>query len=286
MHRKNTSQGTALGLAAIVIWSLSPTLATLTKGIPLFQLTGSTLGLFFLLTVLRLSWSRSWTSVRAPLKLFLTGCLGITMSDVCYLLGFRFAPPAHVEIINYLWPLLALGLGAWILKIPLTERKKISIFLGFSGVFCLMQPWKHGGLQAEYWLGYLLAFAAALCWSLYSIFSARHPEIPSQITGLYCGVGSLLAWVLHFMFENHYSVTGQEAWAVLSMGIGTTGAAYVCWDFGMKHGDIATLSVSAYLTPVLSVLLLVLLHLSPASPMLWVALSSVVGASLLSHQWK
>ena len=42
------------------------------------------------------------------------------------------------------------------------------------------------------------------------------------------------------------------------MGAGPVGAAFLLWDHGTKHGDIALLGSLSYLAPLLSTLLLVL----------------------------
>ena len=47
-------------------------------------------------------------------------------------------------------------------------------------------------------------------------------------------------------------------WTVLIlMGLGPVGAAFLLWDHGTKHGDIALLGSLSYLAPLLSTLLLV-----------------------------
>jgi len=46
-------------------------------------------------------------------------------------------------------------------------------------------------------------------------------------------------------------------WAVLLvMGLGPVGAAFLLWDRGTKHGDIALLGTLSYAAPLLSTLLL------------------------------
>ena len=50
--------------------------------------------------------------------------------------------------------------------------------------------------------------------------------------------------------------------AMVLIGLGPMGLANLLWDHGVRHGDGRVLSTLAYLTPVLSTLLLALLGLA------------------------
>jgi drug/metabolite transporter (DMT)-like permease len=41
------------------------------------------------------------------------------------------------------------------------------------------------------------------------------------------------------------------------MGLCTLGLAYACWDYGARRGDVRVMGAGAYLTPLLSTLILV-----------------------------
>ena len=43
------------------------------------------------------------------------------------------------------------------------------------------------------------------------------------------------------------------------------GLAFVCWDVGMKRGDVAFLGVASYAAPVLSTVVLIGAGLAPAT---------------------
>ena len=53
--------------------------------------------------------------------------------------------------------------------------------------------------------------------------------------------------------------------AVFGLGFGPVGAAFFLWDRGMKHGDIQTLGVLSYLSPLLSTLILLVVGVASFS---------------------
>jgi drug/metabolite transporter (DMT)-like permease len=70
---------------------------------------------------------------------------------------------------------------------------------------------------------------------------------------------------------------------VLGLGLGSIGLAFICWDVGMKKGDVALLGVASYAASVLATLILVIAGYAAAS---WLLAAScvliVVGALVAS----
>lgn len=62
--------------------------------------------------------------------------------------------------------------------------------------------------------------------------------------------------------------------ALLALGIGPVGTAFLLWDAATKRGDLGLLGVAAYAAPVLSTALLVAAGLAPAR-------AALLGAALL-----
>ena len=60
------------------------------------------------------------------------------------------------------------------------------------------------------------------------------------------------------------------------------GAAFYAWDYGAKHGNLATLGALSYATPLL--LTLLLLGVDLAAPSRWMALAGgcIVGGAALA----
>nr|WP_244435349.1 EamA family transporter [Methylobacterium sp. B34] len=86
------------------------------------------------------------------------------------------------------------------------------------------------------------------------------------------------------MAETSVAPSGSQWLAILFLGIGPTGLAFLAWDHATKHGDISLLAPMSYLAPLVSTLLLVLTNQAPAT--VAVGLSTilvVLGAVLASR---
>jgi drug/metabolite transporter (DMT)-like permease len=92
-----------------------------------------------------------------------------------------------------------------------------------------------------------------------------------------------LAALMSAAFETWTAPEGPVAWAALvAMGLGPVGGAFLLWDIGMKRGRVATLGVLSYASPVLSTLLLVAAGLSESSLALWIACAMMTVAGVLA----
>src|SRR5690606_3035451 len=130
--------------------------------------------------------------------------------------------------------------------------------------------------------GYLAALCCAFIWSGYSVLSRRYAAVTSDVIGLFCAVTALLAFGCHLLFETTYLPTGLLPWlAVLGLGLGPVGAAFFLWDRGMKHGDIQTLGVLSYLSPLLSTLILLLMGVASFSYSLLFGCLLITGGAIL-----
>ena len=70
--------------------------------------------------------------------------------------------------------------------------------------------------------------------------------------------------------------------ALIGLGVGPVGAAFLLWDIGMKGGDVSLLGVLSYAAPILSTALLVLLGLATPSIQLGLACALMVLATAIA----
>ena len=61
------------------------------------------------------------------------------------------------------------------------------------------------------------------------------------------------------MFEGWVAPTAAQWIVMVLLGLGPIGAAFMLWDIGMKHGNVAFLGVLGYASPVISTTLLITL---------------------------
>jgi drug/metabolite transporter (DMT)-like permease len=239
------------------MWSTLALLTTATGMVPPFLLVALSFCIAFLATVVRWLWQGDGLRQRFrwPARAWLLGVGGLFGYHFFYFLALRTAPPAEASLINYLWPLLIVLFSALLPDQKLRWWHVAGASMGMAGTVLLIGA--DLGFSGAYALGYGAAFACALIWAAYSVLSRLLAHVPTDAVGTFCGATAVLAGLCHLMFEQTIWPQGSQWIAVIAMGLGPVGAAFFAWDIGMKGGDIRTLGVCGYFTPLLSTALLV-----------------------------
>ena len=251
---------TLSGLLAIVLWSSLALLTTSTDGLPPFEVLTLGFGFAavfgFLRTAVR---GRSgWRQLRQPWS-----ALGLTTAALfgyhaLYFIALKRAPAVEANLLNYLWPLLIVLFAALLPGVRVRGLQIAETLLGLVAAVVLVTRASGLEIQPRYVPGYLAALAAAVVWAAYSVLNRRHAQVPSEAIIAACALVAALGLLAHLGFEQTVMPRFSQ-WLVLAlMGIGPVGAAFLLWDHGTKHGDIAVLGSLSYLAPLLSTLLLVL----------------------------
>jgi drug/metabolite transporter (DMT)-like permease len=160
----------------------------------------------------------------------------------------------------------------------------IGALLGFAAAAVLLRD-KLG--SAHYLdsapLGFALAFGCAFVWSSYSVASRLLASVPSEALAAPCLVTAVLAAICNLTFEQWVTPSGMASWAALvGLGLGPLGAAFVFWDIGMKKGDVPLLGVLSYAALLLSTGLLIALGLAEPTWSLGVACALMVAAAIIA----
>ncbi|QNM94684.1 DMT family transporter [Chitinimonas koreensis] len=242
---------TLYALAAIALWSSLALLSTRLVAVPPFLLVGLALCIGGLCGLPR------WRDWRVPPRTLLLGCYGLFGYHFCLFLALRFAPALEANLINYLWPLLIVLLSPVILPgLRLGGHHLLGGALGLAGCVLIVLGKGALSLDGSHALGYLLAAAAAVMWSTYSLLTRRVAPFPTGAVGGFCMASGLLSLLAHAALEPAYALGGAEwGWLAL-LGLGPMGAAFFLWDAALKHGDTRAIGTLAYLTPPLSTALL------------------------------
>ena len=251
---------TLSGLLAILLWSSLALLTTATDGLPPFQVLALGFGFAavfgFVRTALR--GSKGWKELRQPpsaLALTTTALFGY---HALYFIALKRAPAVEANLLNYLWPLLIVLFAGFLPGVRVHRGQWIGTLLGLVAAVILVTHGTGVEVRREYMAGYLAALCAAVIWAAYSVLNRRHAQVPSAAITVACALVAVLGALTHFAFEQSVMPSPGQ-WAVLLlMGLGPVGAAFLLWDHGTKHGDIALLGSLSYLAPLLSTLLLVL----------------------------
>lgn len=243
-----TRRATLAGFGAILLWS---TLALLSRGagrLPPWQLLASA---FAVGTLATFAASALRHGPRAALAR---------------------APAAQASLIVYLWPLL-IALGAGVRDAATRPRRALAALCGLAATALAIGA-DPTALAREAWFGYLLALACALVWAGYSLANARFAALPAETLIPACAATALAGAGVHLAGAPWVAPSAHEWLAVVLLGVGPVGTAFLLWDAATKRGDLGLLGVAAYVAPVLSTALLVAAGLAPAR-------AALLGAALL-----
>ena len=274
---------TVIGGSAVLVWSTAASFVVLGGALPPLLFLAGAFGAGFLgFLTARLVRGRSPLGMLAvPLPVLGLMVLGFLGHNGLYVTALHHAPAAQVNLISYLWPLLMVALlGLTGIARP-GRLQVLGTLLGFAGLAWFVSPGTggDGGL-----LGYGLAFLAATCFAVYSALRAKVAGGPPDAAGAACGVAAVVALGLHLAFgpTDGVAVEPMAVLAMILIGIGPMGLANLLWDHGVRFGDGRVLSGLAYLTPVLSTLLLVLLGLAALTQEVLVGGALILGGIAVS----
>ncbi|RIY00301.1 EamA family transporter [Aureimonas flava] len=276
---------TFIGFLAILMWSLLALLAARSGAVPAFQLAAMTFAVGTLVCVVPLLRRRGALRVlRQPPRVWLVGVGGLFGYHALYFAAVRAAPAVEASLIAYLWPLLIVVGSALVPGERLRWYHVAGASIGLAGT-ALVIAGRDGGLSFSpaHAPGYALAASAAVFWAGYSLLSRRLAAVPSEVVGGFCAATAVLSLICHLLFEETvWPATGAEWGAVALLGLLPVGAAFFCWDIGMKRGDVQLLGAASYLAPILSTLALVAAGEAPVSASLALAAVLIAGGASLA----
>lgn len=222
--------------------------------------------------------------VKLKINTYVIGVVGLFGYHFFYFLAIKNAPAIEANLLNYLWPLLIVLFSALLPNEKLKWFHILGTILALIGAFLLVL--KDGSLEfdVKYTLGYIFALAAALIWSSYSVISKTLIHVPTFAVTGFCMITALFSLIAHLIFEQTIIPSFTELIASIMLGLGPVGGAFYLWDFALKNGDIKILGSLAYLAPLLSTLILVLVGVSEMTTSIAFACLFIILGSIISSK--
>ncbi len=284
----NIRIATLIGSSAVLMWGLLALLTTMTGAVPPFLLAAMAFAIAT--TLIALKWlirrENIIAHLRQPPGAWILGVTGLFGYHFFYFMALRKAPAVEAGLIAYMWPLLIVLFSALLPGQRLRWWHIGGALSGFAGAAILVTGSTTGAsFESEHLLGYTMALACALTWSIYSVANRRFSQVPTDTVGGFCGVTALLAAVCHLAFEETVLPASTGQWlAVLGLGLLPVGAAFFAWDYGTKHGNIQALGGFSYTAPLISTLLLIAAGKGDASWSVAAACLLIIGGAVIASK--
>lgn len=254
-----STTATLLALLTVLLWSFLAFFGAQVSHLPPFLVVGVALCVSGFVGLVKL---REW---RVPLRTLAVGIGGIFGYHFLYFSAFQYAPAVEANLINYLWPLLIVLLSPVFLPgFRLRPNHLVGALVGLAGAGLIVSGGRLSavGLDAANLRGYLLAAGAAVTWASYSLLTKRLPPFPTAAVAGFCLASGLLSLGAYALSAGPDAaavrLTARDGLFLLLLGAGPMGAAFFTWDAALKRGDPRVIGSLAYLTPLTSTLVLVL----------------------------
>jgi drug/metabolite transporter (DMT)-like permease len=153
----------------------------------------------------------------------------------------------------------------------LSRRALLGLVLGFVGVLVLVWPDLHvdNTQGTQFVLGLLALQAACLAWAIGSSYSKRHPHGESVIgaTAVQMILGGLIMLVVGTLAGewSRVSFHGRGVAALAYLIVAGSIAGFVSYIYALKYLPVSTVSIYAYINPLIAVILGALLLDEPFS---------------------
>jgi drug/metabolite transporter (DMT)-like permease len=270
-------------LGAIALWASLATLATLLSEVPPFLLTGIGLVIGSLISLPLSGFKLSaW---KVPSRTLLVGVYGLFGYHLMLFIALQTAPAVEANLVNYLWPLLIVVLAPLFSRhLKLGPRHTIAASAGFTGAAIAILSSGQASGEFVFQVGYLFALAAAVIWATYSLLTTKLRAFPTSAIGLFGLVSGLLAIGAHFVLEAPAVISSSDWVLLVILGLGPLGGAFYFWDAALKIGDPRRIGLLAFLTPLLSTTMLLVVSGRELSWQLLVATALIVGGAVLGSR--
>jgi len=226
---------------------------------------------------------RLWTSL-AVLGVLLIGCGngGVVWAE-------QTVPSGLTAVLVAMSPFWMVGVEAFMPGgDPLTVRRVAGLLIGFAGIVMLVWPELRVGGARGFMTGVVAAQIACIGWAIGSTYARRHGRDENVLATaafemLFGGIVMLgVALVRHEPAALTFTTRTAAALAYLTFAGAVAG--FSAYAYALKHLPLATVSLYAYVNPVIAVVLGTLILSEPLNARLGVAAGIVLaGMALVRH---
>ena len=262
VDQSTVQRATLIGFLATILWSCYGALVVATDATPPFL----AMAIFFTAGAVTLLGRRILRGqgivdlLRMPMSTLALGFFGLWGNNALYVFAFTSgANPVSINIVAFSWPVMMVAIVLLAGLARATIWDGMAMLLGFAGVLAI--AWE--GDIFSFHPGILMALGGALLWAVYSAFRRVVPVgVPDAMTAFLIA-GTIASWSFHFAMGEPLQSSVDDLAALAVVGILPVVLANLMWDYGARLGDPVLLAGLSFMEPVLSSMLIALVHQVP-----------------------
>lgn len=198
------------------------------------------------------------------LIMILASLLGISLNQMCFVVGLSSTSPVDASIVVTLTPVLTMIAAAIFLREPITFLKVLGVMIGCSGALLLILTSTHQSSVAGSWSGNLFCLLSCIAYALYltlfkKLIQRNHPLTLMKWMFLF---GSLMVLPICYkpLSQVPFSILPAGLWLKIAYVIlAATFITYLLIPIGQVRLRPTVLSMYNYLQPIVTTLVAVLM---------------------------
>lgn len=198
------------------------------------------------------------------LIMILASLLGISLNQMCFVVGLSSTSPVDASIVVTLTPVLTMIAAAIFLREPITFLKVLGVMIGCSGALLLILTSTHQSSVAGSWGGNLFCLLSCIAYALYltlfkKLIQRNHPLTLMKWMFLF---GSLMVLPICYkpLSQVPFSMLPASLWLKIAYVIlAATFITYLLIPIGQVRLRPTVLSMYNYLQPIVTTLVAVLM---------------------------
>ena len=191
------------------------------------------------------------------LKFLIFGFIGIFLYTYLFNTAVLLLPVQEAFVINYLWPIMVMVFSVIILKDKFNIYKLIALLISFFGVIVIATKGNIFSMNFANLNGVLMDVLGAVCCGLFFVLVKKN-NYDNTTSMMFYYIFAFLISAIYLKF-NFPVISTKELLLLIWLGAFTKGISYITWGLAIKSEDSAKLANFAFITPVISTILSVLL---------------------------
>ncbi len=189
---------------------------------------------------------------REMVYLFFLGAVLYTLQSTFYFSAVRYIPASLAALILYLYPVIVALLAVWVEKEPFSLKMVAPALLSLLGITVVLGA----PLEQVDWFGVMLAFGAAVVYSVYIILGRRVvAQVPALVTSAFIAAFAAMSFVTFGGVTDSlvFDLSAQTWGAILGVVVFSTILAMAAFFAGMDIIGSTRASILSTIEPVITI---------------------------------